>query len=105
MTLEDPVLQVWTFFLKKGRIIYDKWALLALIVWCESHRFDGTKGTMLDSKTLECAGRCILAAASMGDEAVLDAIKPWRFIVDLLKQLKNERDPRMVVGDAAGTTH
>lgn len=36
----------------------------------------------------------MLAAASIGNETVINVIKPWTLILDLLKQLRNEQDTR-----------
>lgn len=57
---EDSLLQVWTVILKNRWEKYDKWALLALIMWCESHRLDVSKRAALDIKTWEQAGQHIL---------------------------------------------
>lgn len=92
--VEDPVLQVWTSFLKKRVTSYDKWALLAVITWCESHKLNVSEEATVDLKTWERAGQYILTAASSGNDSAINVIKPWRFVMDLLKQLKNERDAR-----------
>lgn len=46
----------------------------------------------------EWAGRYILEAATIASETVINVIKPWRLILDLLRQLGNEQDTRTVEG-------
>lgn len=94
-TPEVPILKVWTFFLKKRGIKHDEWALLALLMWCESHKINVSKGAALDLKTQEQTGQDILSVASIGNDTAINVIKPWRIVLDLLKQLKNEQGRRM----------
>lgn len=84
---EDPPIKVWTLLLKKWGIKYDEWALLALLTWSEKHGLDVTERTTLDLKTWGWTGKFIIEAASIGNETAINVIKPWRLILDLLRQL------------------
>lgn len=75
-TPQDPTLQVWTIFLKKTGIKHNEQALLALLMWCESHKLNVSKGDALDLKTWERAGRDTLATASVDDDTTINNIKP-----------------------------
>lgn len=57
-----------------------------------------TSTCSVDVKTRGQAGQHILSVASTGEETTINIIKPWRFIMNLLKQLKRERDTRMAEG-------
>lgn len=57
-----------------------------------------TEGAALDFKMWERAGRLIFQAASIGDEAASGVIKPWRLIMDLLRQLQSKRNAKVVEG-------
>lgn len=92
---EYPILKVWTFFLKKRGINCYEQPLLALLTWWKSHELDISEGTLLHLLTWERVGKNILAAASDGDETAISAIKPWKIMLDFLKQLNNERGRRM----------
>lgn len=67
-------------------------------MWCKSHKLDVTEGATLDFKTWDQDGRIILQAASIGDEAAISVIKPWRLMMDLLRQLQRERNGRVAEG-------
>lgn len=53
---EDSITKVWTLFLRRRGIKYDQWALLALLVWGESHGLGVTEGAILGLKTWEQPG-------------------------------------------------
>lgn len=57
-----------------------------------------TEQVTLDFKMWDWAGRLIFQAASLGDEAASGVIKPWRLIMDLLRQLQSKRNVRVVEG-------
>lgn len=92
--MEDSALQVWTFILRNRRIKYDKQALLASIKGCKSHGLDLSEGSTLDLKMWERAGRYIPAAATIADDSIFNVLKPWRLILQLLRQLGNKQDTR-----------
>lgn len=49
-------------------------------------------------ETWERTGRFITEAVSVGDKATINVIKPWRVVLDLLRQLKAKQDARTAVG-------
>ncbi|TRZ11866.1 hypothetical protein HGM15179_015237 [Zosterops borbonicus] len=95
---DDSLLQLWTLVLKNRWETYNKQALVALILWYESHGLDVSEGDPLDVKTWEQAGQHILSVASTGQETTINNIKPWRLIMNLLKPLKREQDTRTAEG-------
>lgn len=56
----------------------------------------------MDLKTWDQAGRHILAAAAIGNETAINVIKPWRLILDLIKQLESEQDMSVAEGRVLG---
>lgn len=95
---DDSLLQLWTLVLKNRWETYNKQALVALILWYESHGLDVSEGASPDAKTWEQAGQHILSVASTGQETTINNVKPWRLIRNLLKPLKREQDTRMAEG-------
>lgn len=67
-------------------------------MWCKTHKLYTTESASLDFKMWDWAGRHVLQAASIGDEAAIGFIKPWRLTMDLLKQLQREQNTRVTEG-------
>lgn len=51
-----------------------------------------SKGATLDLKNQ--AGQYIFTADSTGDETAINITKPWKLVMDLIKQFKNEQNMR-----------
>lgn len=99
MTPEDPLLQVWTDFKKQMGKVRRMGFTKPLIAW-----WDVSERATLNVKTWEQAGRHILSAASTGDETAINIIKTRRLIMDLLEQLKREREAKTAEGLPLGAT-
>lgn len=68
-----------------------------MLAWPKNHSLDKTEAA-LDIKSWERTARFIIEAASIGDKAAINVIKPWRLVLDLLMQLRAKRNVRMAVG-------
>lgn len=92
------VVIVWTLLVWEQGVKYEEQVLLALLTWSKNHRLDTIEVAALDIKTWEWTGRFIIEAASIGDEAAINIINPWRLVLNLLRQLKAKQDAWTAVG-------
>lgn len=83
-------MKVWTLLLEEWGVEYEEQALLALLRWAKNHGLDTTRGAALDINTWARTDRFIIKAASKGNESANKVLKPWKLILDLLRQLNTE---------------
>lgn len=84
------VMKVWTLLLEEWGIEYEEQALLALLRGAKNHGLDTTREAALDINTWAWTDRFIIKGATKANKSANKVLKPWKLILDLLRQLNTE---------------
>lgn len=87
-TRPSPINQVWKIFLEEREINYLEQQLFDLILWINNKGIELTNETAFNINNWINIGEQMLNAALKGDKKAINALKPRKVILKLLKEIK-----------------
>ena len=93
---ENSMLMMLIDIFEKRSMKYNKKAVRTLLGWCKVNDVLVMLKNVSSIQTWQSAGKLLFEAASRGDKIAITLLTTWRLVLDLLKQLKVDRETNSV---------
>lgn len=87
--MEHLAVKVWTELLKDWDVDYEEETLLDLVSWTKKWGMEPTKETALVMNNWTWTGKHLIDATLKGNQSAVKILRPWSFILKLLKLIKS----------------